>query len=106
MREDAILEKRGVSDDIYRMEDGFLRPVGLGSDAHAPASLVVDSRGVYFDPTRPSDLEHMLETATFTDDELARAAKLRETIVALNVSKYNVGTLEPLRLPPRRRDGA
>ena len=100
VREDAIIANRGVADDIYRMEDGFLRSVGLGSDAHAPASLVVDSRGVYFDPTRPSDLEHMLETATFTPDELARAAKLRETIVALNVSKYNVGTLEPLRLPP------
>lgn len=84
---------------VLRMEDGFLRSVGLGSDSHVPASLVVDSRGIYFDPTQPSDLEHMLATVEFTKDELARAAALRQRIVVLEVSKYNVAARAAFRLP-------
>jgi len=76
---------------IWRMEDGFLRSVGLGSDFYAPASLVVDREGIYFDPNRPSELESILERGGFTDSELARAQALREHIVRAEVSKYNVG---------------
>lgn len=76
---------------IWRMEDGFLRSVGLGSDFHAPASLVVDREGIYFDPNRPSELESILERGGFTDSDLTRAKALREHIVRAEVSKYNVG---------------
>jgi capsular polysaccharide export protein len=76
---------------IWRMEDGFLRSVGLGSDRHAPASLVIDRQGIYYDPTRPSDLESILASHSFSEEELVRARALRETIVTLGVSKYNVG---------------
>ena len=76
---------------VWRMEDGFLRSVGLGSDRHAPASLVIDQKGIYYDPTTPSDLETILESHAFSEDELVRARALRETIVTLGVSKYNVG---------------
>ncbi len=88
---------------IWRMEDGFLRSVGLGSNATRPASLVVDRLGIYYDPSQPSDLEHLLQTATFTADELARAAALRSEIVARRISKYNVGDDAPLQVPPGRR---
>lgn len=88
---------------VLRMEDGFLRSVGLGSDSHVPASLVVDSRGIYFDPRTPSDLEHMLATAEFTEDELARAAALRQRIVVHEVSKYNVAARATLALPDAAR---
>jgi capsular polysaccharide export protein len=83
----ALCSERGIA--IWRMEDGFLRSVGLGSDFHAPSSLVVDTRGIYFDPQQPSDLEHILETAEFSPDELSRAAALRSSIVARALSKYN-----------------
>ncbi|MBF4103151.1 hypothetical protein INT80_15060 [Gallibacterium anatis] len=33
---------------IWRMEDGFIRSVGLGSNLVAPLSLVVDPLGIYF----------------------------------------------------------
>lgn len=75
----------------WRMEDGFLRSVGLGSDMTTPASLVVDRSGIYYDPRGPSDLETILETAEFTDAELRRAAAIRQRIVESKVSKYNVG---------------
>lgn len=76
---------------IWRMEDGFLRSVGLGSDLERPASLVIDTCGIYFDPQQPSDLERTLSTADFDVALIARAAALRETIVERGISKYNVG---------------
>jgi len=77
---------------VLRMEDGFVRSVGLGSDLIRPLSLVLDTRGIYFDPTQPSDLEQMLGLATFTEDELVMARKVRAFIVTHGITKYN---LEP-----------
>lgn len=94
----ALASRRAVP--VWRMEDGFLRSVGLGSDFFAPASLVVDRRGIYYDPTRPSDLECILQEATFTEEELRRARSLREAIVAHGISKYNVGTHTRIGPPP------
>jgi capsular polysaccharide export protein len=88
---------------IWRMEDGFLRSVGLGSDITAPASLVLDTSGVYYDPSCPSDLERLLQESAFDEQELARAAKLRESIVASRVSKYNTATDRALEPSSKRR---
>ena len=77
---------------VLRMEDGFVRSVGLGSDLIRPLSLVLDTRGIYFDPTQPSDLEHLLGTSQFSEDELTRARDVRAFIVAHGITKYN---LEP-----------
>lgn len=74
-----------------RLEDGFLRSVGLGADLAQPLSWVLDRRGLYYDATRPSDLEHILQSAAFTDELRDRAARLRERIVTSRITKYNVG---------------
>ncbi len=74
---------------MLRMEDGFIRSVGLGSDLTAPGSLVVDAQGIYYDPRQPSELEILLETGEFEAAELARARRLRELIVESGISKYN-----------------
>lgn len=81
-----------ASAPLVRMEDGFLRSVGLGSDLNAPASLVVDSSGIYYDPRSASALESILSTHSFSEDELTRARLLRERIVSVGISKYNLGT--------------
>jgi capsular polysaccharide export protein len=73
------------------MEDGFLRSAGLGSDLHPPLSLVMDKTGIYYDATRPSDLELLLGNSDLTAYQQQRAATLRETLVASKVSKYNLG---------------
>lgn len=88
--------RRGLP--VHHMEDGFLRSVGLGSDLVRPLSLVVDTQGIYFDPTRPSDLETLLRETTFTAELRRRACGLRRLIVCNRLSKYNVGDNEPLRL--------
>jgi capsular polysaccharide export protein len=76
---------------ILRVEDGFLRSVGLGAELVRPLSWVVDTRGIYYDASQESDLEWLLGHATFTPELLTRARKLRTRIVASGLTKYNVG---------------
>lgn len=84
---------------LIHLEDGFVRSVGLGSDLIRPMSLVFDSRGLYFDPTRPSDLEWLLATMQFTPDDLERARRVREFIVKHGITKYNIEPREPANWP-------
>lgn len=85
-----FIESQALKLPVLRIEDGFIRSVGLGADLRRPASLVVDSRGIYFDPRQASDLEHILLTKTFSVDELLQAEQLVNTLVQTKVSKYNV----------------
>lgn len=85
----AIAMERGVP--LWRMEDGFLRSVGLGSDLHRPVSLVLDQGGIYYDPNSDSDLQRLLESQVLTKEELDRTAAFRKRFVAMRASKYNVG---------------
>lgn len=87
---------------VWRMEDGFLRSRGLGSDFHLPASVVIDDHGMYFDRHQSSRLETILETTKFTPDLLDRAARLRERLVAAKISKYNVGAQVDIDPPEGR----
>jgi capsular polysaccharide export protein len=80
----------------WRVEDGFVRSVGLGSDLIPPMSLVLDKRGMYFDPTRPSDLEHLLQHHSFKPDELQEARAVRKYIVSFGITKYNLEPLIPV----------
>ena len=75
-------------DQLVRIEDGFIRSIGLGADLHPPLSIVVDRSGIYYDPSQPNDLETILQTADFTPDLTTRAERLVETIVTRGISKY------------------
>lgn len=77
---------------VLRLEDGFLRSVGLGVDLVRPLSWVVDGQGMHFDSSRPSDLETILATRAIDARRLARAADLRARIVSKQLTKYNVGS--------------
>ena len=76
---------------VLRLEDGFLRSVGLGAELVRPVSWVVDPRGMYYDATRPSELERLLQHAEFGPELLARARGLRRQVLAAGLTKYNVG---------------
>lgn len=82
---------------LARMEDGFIRSVGLGSDFNWPYSLVVDRKGIYYDPTRPSDLEDILNTLPHHpnyDGLMKRAVSLRSLILEKGLTKYNTGLFD------------
>lgn len=76
---------------MWRMEDGFIRSSGLGSDLLPPLSLVLDKRGIYYDATRSSDLEVMLNHSQLTLAQQLRAEKLQKRLVESKISKYNLG---------------
>ncbi len=91
---------------LTRMEDGFIRSVGLGSDFNWPYSLVLDGKGVYYDPSRPSELEDILNAMPEHPDRsalLERAAALRSLILDKGLTKYNTGFRAAL--PPRLPEG-
>ncbi len=84
---------------LIRVEDGFLRSVGLGAQLVAPISLAFDDRGIYYDPTRPSQLEWLINhSAGLSDMELSRAGDIRNRIVEIKMTKYNVAAAS-LKLP-------
>ena len=83
-----------------RIEDGFFHSTGLGSDMIAPRSQVIDRRGLYFDASQPSDLSVLLNETEFSATELARAAALRDQVVKLGVTKYNLGRRRPVWTAP------
>ena len=86
----------------WRVEDGFIRSVGLGAACHPPFSIVMDGAGAHYDPSTPSDLETLLATSDFSPALLARADALIALIVRAGISKYEIGSAaEPL--PPRTR---
>ena len=83
----------GLASDVrvIRMEDGFLRSIGLGADLIRPVSWVVDGQGIHYNATKQSDLEVLCSTYVFDEKLLERAAGLRVRIVATGLTKYNVG---------------
>ena len=88
---------------VLQVEDGFLRSVGLGADLVDPVSWVVDHQGVYYDATRPSDLETLLATEQWTPAQRQRAAALRERLVKQAITKYNLQAEPWIRPAGQRR---
>lgn len=83
----AVAERTGAT--LVRVEDAFLRSVFPGREGGGPLGLLIDHKGVHFDPTRPSDLEELLATHPLDDTALldrARGAIAR--IKEAHLSKY------------------
>jgi len=73
------------------VEDGFVRSVGLGSDFVPAASLVLDGRGMHYDPRVSSDLRQLLLETEFDERLIARARSLIARLVVHGITKYNQG---------------
>ncbi|MEM7211819.1 MAG: capsular polysaccharide biosynthesis protein [Pseudomonadota bacterium] len=84
------------------VEDGFLRSVGLGAELTQAASLVFDTSGIYYDPTRASDLERLIADAARGAADSERARALKEAIRDARLTKYNVGAETNLSFPSDR----
>ncbi|WP_209833485.1 capsular polysaccharide biosynthesis protein [Ruegeria sp. HKCCE3926] len=85
------------SEGAVRVEDGFLRSRGLGAALVPPLSLVTDEVGIYYDPTKPSQLENLIsERATLRPDQELRVERLIERLLVDGLSKYNTGQSAPV----------
>jgi capsular polysaccharide export protein len=71
----------------WRLEDGFLRSVGLGKAGSLPLSIVADDLGLSTDASVASRLERLIIEADDADAGLG--ANVREAIVHHGLSKYN-----------------
>ena len=89
----AALSRRGI--DLGEIEDGMIRSSGLGANCVPPLSIAVDALGPHFDPSRPSELENLLQTADISPAMCARAARLRETVVQRGIGKYGQDRAAP-----------
>lgn len=72
-RGEAMAARSGAG--LLRIEDGFLRSLHPGRHGEPPLGLVIDRRGLYFDSSAPSDLEHILATHPLDDSALMNRAR-------------------------------
>ena len=79
-------ESNNITKSIIRVEDGFIRSVGLGAELIQPQSWVFDRTGIYYDASRPSDLELLLQSGHFDQALLGRADLLRQKIITSGIS--------------------
>ena len=94
---------RQLSVPSIHLEDGFLRSFGTG-DRFPPLSLVVDDVGIYYDATRPSALETLLNSETDLLDGIAdQVMEAQRMMLEHRLSKYNHAP--PLDIDRLRPDG-
>ena len=87
-RGEAMARQTGAA--LVRIEDAFLRSVHPGRDGEPPLGLVIDSRGMHYDPAQPSDLEVLLATHPLDDTALLDAARgAMARLAEADLSKYN-----------------
>jgi capsular polysaccharide export protein len=72
-RGEAMTARTGAG--LLRIEDAFLRSLFPGRAGSPPLGLVIDTQGIYFDASGPSDLEHILATHPFDDTALMDRAR-------------------------------
>lgn len=101
-QESEALRAAAAGLTIRRVEDGFLRSRGLGADLVPPLALVADRAGIYYDPSRPSDLEALIAAGPPAGGAL-RAERLIDRLTRAGLSKYNLQSVELPDLPKGRR---
>lgn len=108
--DDVVGQCQRLGVPLIRMEDGFLRSVGLGVEYNDPFSLVLDDTGIYYDPARPSKLSKILMNIKNHPDLprlLDRSNRLIQMIVENGLSKYNTPSdpkvVQKLHSLPRNR---
>ncbi|MEM6941533.1 MAG: capsular polysaccharide biosynthesis protein [Pseudomonadota bacterium] len=95
----AMAEKYDVP--LVRVEDAFLRSLYPGRVGGAPLGLLIDRKGLHFDPKHPSDLEDILATHPLDDTALlnrARGAAAR--LIEAHLSKYTAFDPQIAAPPP------
>lgn len=93
----SYCKQEGIA--LYFIEDGFIRSLSLGSSFFKPASIVMDSRGIYFDPSKESDLEYILNNHTFDKTLKERSRKLIDLLLQNKISKYNHLADKKIKVP-------
>lgn len=105
MKQPELTANQFTPAKLWRMEDGFVRSVGLGAKLITPYSLVLDDQGIYYNPQQPSQLENCLNRISLNQSQRLRAQAAITALVQQNISKYNLnGTTDwPTHIPAGKR---
>ncbi len=86
-RGETVAEATGAG--LVRVEDAFVRSLKPGRAGEPPLGLQIDTQGVHFDATAPSDLETLLATHPLDDTALLNRARGGiERLKEAHLSKY------------------
>lgn len=102
-KEDKYKEDLAQAKRLYRLEDGFIRSRGLGSDLIPPGSLILDRSGIHFNYKLGSDIEKILNARNISKVEILRAQKLRQLILENSITKYNSESARDLPELPKNQ---
>ncbi|MDX5593644.1 hypothetical protein [Pseudovibrio sp. SPO723] len=92
----SIIEVCRQEEIIFqRIEDGFVRSVGLGAGLISGASVAFDDRGIYYDPRSDSRLFRLLNQLDLSARQLERGKELKRILEVARVSKYNLTGATP-----------
>lgn len=91
---------------IVRVEDGFLRSLGLGIDKVLPMSLCFDRTGLYYNAEVLSDFEQIAnhKEQFITSEILTKAKEFREGFVQNSITKYNLDNLKDFSYPTKTKE--
>lgn len=107
-KEKMLLRAKKTGMPIVFCEDSYLRAATVFWDKTVPAimrqsvSLSYDTQGLYFDATRATDLEDMLNSHKISQEEIMAAENLINTIVENKITKYNNQPIITPSLPGRK----
>ncbi|MCX8018509.1 MAG: hypothetical protein N2690_11510, partial [Rhodocyclaceae bacterium] len=87
---DAPLPPEAQSARVVRVEDGFVRSVGLGAALAPPVSWVFDSKGLHHWGHVATDLEDLLGGYECSRQDMERGKELIRLWRDLRLSKYNL----------------
>lgn len=85
----AIQLTKKFNTSFVLLEDGFIRSLSLGINNSPSFSLIEDDIGIYYDATKPSKLENILNTYVFNESLLLQASDAIKLIQKHYISKYN-----------------
>lgn len=91
---------------VVILEDGFIRSLDIGLSGEAALSIILDDTTAYYDATKPSRLERILNNGPdISLEQKVRARDAIDKIVSNRVSKYNHAPDVPLEIgvPGRKK---
>jgi len=81
---------RALGKPTVIIEDGLIRSIDIGLSRSPGLSLLVDDRAAYYDATRASQLETLLQKGPELSSEQRNSARSAiEKVVSARISKYN-----------------
>lgn len=92
--DDIYWGNNNISSNRVYVEDGYIRSNGLGCNFYYPYSLIFDKTGIYYDSTKPSDFESIVNNSQLYSSDpinINTTNQLIRLIIDNDITKYAQG---------------